>query len=251
MSVGTRNGKPRTQLRLAIVDDEPMALEYLKLSLQRIGGVEVVAACKDAAEFMREVARTDPDAVMLDIHLPDESGMEIAKALRRLKAPPLVVFVTGYDDYAIPAFEVAAVDYVMKPFDEKRLEETIRRLLDRMSDGPKSLPEVGKLAIKDRNGYKIVDPDEICFIQLTNRKMNIHTANSVYQCYSSISEIEAKLKGHRFFRANEQCLVNLDRVEEVVYYGSGSYELLLSEPADTFIPLSRSRTRKLREILNF
>lgn len=256
MSVGSRNGKNGSSLKLVIVDDEPLALEYLRLTLTRIGGVEVAAACRDAAECLREVIRTEPDAVFLDIQLPEESGMEVAQALSRLKKPPLIVFVTGFDDYAVPAFEVAAVDYVMKPFSQERLEETVRRLAARVLENghnaeADSWSEIGKLAVKDKNGYKLLDPADVCFIQIRNRKTCIQTTSGAYYDHFTIAELAEKLRNHRFFRANEQCLVNLNRVAEVVYYGPGSYELLLSEPEGTFIPLSRSRTKKLREILDF
>ena len=253
--MATGNGRSETALRVVVVDDEPVALEYLKLILQRIGGVEIAAACKDAAECIREVARTEPDAVFLDIHLPDNSGMDAATALKGLGNPPGIVFVTGYDDYAIPAFEVAALDYVMKPYSQERLAETVDRLraaraAGRNGDGD-SHADIGKLAVKNRDGYKLIDPGTICFVRIENRRPCIRTKTDSLYCYTPISDIAQKLKGYRFFRANEQCLVNLDCVEEVVYYGPGSYELQLSEPEETFIPLSRSRTRQLREILDF
>jgi len=257
MPVGTDNRREQVKLRALIVDDEPTAREYLKLMLSRIGGVEVVGECGEAAECVRAVAESSPDVVFLDIRLPGDSGLEIARGLSGLKDPPQVVFVTGYGEHAVPAFELAAVDYVMKPISQERLEKTIRRVRARRGTplvaSANGAPEVAldRLAIRDRDGAKLVDARDICYIRIQNRKACITTPTATYMTHHTLTELEQRLRGQRFFRANEGCLVNLDRVKEIVYYGPRTYELLLTEPKETFIPLSRSRAKELREILGF
>lgn len=254
--MGTNSAEMNPTLRAVVVDDEPLAREYLKLMLLRIGNIEIVGECGGAAECLRSIADVAPDVVFLDIRLPDNSGMEVAKVLTGLKKPPQIVFTTGYDDYAVPAFEVAAVDYIMKPFDQERLEKTLRRVRSRLLPVAETAEtdaqiKLGKLAIRDKDGCKLVPTDDICFIRTHNRKTSIHTAGKVYASHYTLGELEQKLCGHRFFRANEGCLVNMDRVKEIVYYGPRTYELLLTEPKEVFIPLSRSRAQKLREMLGF
>lgn len=248
-----RKGEP---LRALVVDDEPIAREYLKLILSRIGEVEIVGECGDAVGCLQQVTTSVPDVVFLDIHLPDRSGMEVADALSKLSNPPQLVFVTGYDEYAISAFDVAAADYIMKPFDQARLEKTLLRVRARCqapaaTGSATSDLVAGRLAIRDRDGCKLVDADDVCFIRVENRKTCIYTADKSFASQFTLTELEERLKGRSFYRANEGCLVNLDCVQEVVYYGPRTYELMLSKPKDMFIPLSRSRAQKLREMLGF
>lgn len=256
MHTDTREQQQITAIRAIIVDDEPMAREYLKLILSRVCGVEVLAEAQTAVECLDKVRTHNPDVVFLDIHLPDESGLNAAKALSELRKPPLVIFVTGYEEYALPAFEVAAIDYVTKPFSQERLEKTLDRVRSRLmevhdTDQVKS-SVLGRIAIRERDGAKLIPVEEICYINTHGRKVMLHTLSKAYSTHYTISELEHKLRGFRFFRANEGCLVNLDKVKEVVYEGARTYELLLScEQRELLIPLSRSRTQKLRELLDF
>lgn len=255
MSAGTSESRSVATIRAVVADDEPIAREYLKLMLNRAGGVEVVAEAQEASECLSKVAESTPDVVFLDIQLPDESGLEVARALAELKEPPLIVFVTGYEQYAVPAFEVAAADYVTKPYSQERLEKTLARVRSRIdrTNGNRAVPPLalGRLTIRDKEGAKLIPIDDICYINTRGRKVIVHTSSEEHSTHYTLAELEQRLRDYRFFRAYEGCLVNLDKVQEVVYYGSRSYELLLREPKETFIPLSRSRTQKLREILDF
>lgn len=256
MHSDTRRQTNVAAIRAVVVDDEPMAREYLKLILSRIGGVEVVAEAQEAVECLDKVRTSDPDVVFLDIHLPDESGIDAARVISELKTPPVIVFVTGYEEYALPAFEVAAIDYVTKPFSQERLEKTLDRVRSHLGNGrePDQVQPLalGRIAIRDRDGAKLILVDDICYISTQGRKVILHTALQAYSTHYTLSELEHKLQGFRFFRANEGCLVNLDKVKEVVYEGARTYELLIGcEQRETIIPLSRSRTQKLRELLDF
>ena len=256
MHTDTREQNSVATVRAVIVDDEPMAREYLKLILSRIGGVEVLAEVQEAVECLDKVRTCNPDVVFLDIHLPDESGIEVAKALSELRKPPLIIFVTGYEEYALPAFEVAAIDYVTKPFSQERLEKTLDRVRSRLGEVHESDPVqpavFGRLAIRDKDGAKLIPVEDIYYINTQGRKVVVHTTSQAYSTHYTLAELEHRLRGFRFFRANEGCLVNLDKVKEVVYEGSRTYELLLGcEEKELFIPLSRSRTQKLRDLLDF
>lgn len=256
MHTDTRESHGMNNIRAVVVDDEPMAREYLKLILSRVGGVEVLGEAQEGAECLEKVRTCSPDVVFLDVHLPDESGLEVAKSLSELKKPPIVIFVTGYGEYALPAFEVDAVDYVTKPFSQERLEKTLLRVRSRIGDnrneehsGPAVL---GRLAIRDREGAKLISVEDICYISTQGRKVVLHTTSKAYATHYTISELEHRLHAFRFFRANEGCLVNLDKVKEVVYEGPRTYELLLGcGEKEMLVPLSRSRAQKLREMLDF
>ena len=245
-----------TVLRAVVADDEPMAREYLALLLARIGGIEIVAEAADALECVHSVNEHGPDVLFLDINLPDESGMEVARMLLELKDPPQIVFVTGYEEYAVPAFELAAADYVMKPLTQARLEKTLKRVRDRLANRthrPRipAEPPVDKLAIRDREGCKLIDVKDIWYITTQGRRIVVHTATQAFPIHHTLTALEEKLRPYSFFRANEGCLVNMDRVLQVVYDGPKAYELLMIEPKDTYVPVSRSRLRQLRELLDF
>jgi len=256
MHTDTRRQSNIAAIRAVVVDDEPMAREYLKLMLERVGGVEVAGEAEAAAECLEKVRTTDPDVVFLDIHLPDESGIEAAKALSELTKPPLIIFVTGYEEYALPAFEVAAIDYITKPFSQERVAKTLDRVRSHLGNGRDSdtakAAVIGRIAIRDRDGAKLIPIEDICHISTKGRKVVLYTTSQTYSTHYTLSELEHKLQGFRFFRANEGCIVNMDKVKEVVYEGARTYELLIGcEQKEIFIPLSRSRTQKLRELLDF
>jgi two-component system, LytTR family, response regulator LytT len=255
MSVDAGNARDSLAVRVLVCEDEPVAREYLKLVLSRIKGVEVVGEAVDAAECLRQVAQLEPDVAFLDINLPDASGMDTAEALSRLSKPPKLVFVTGYDEHAVSAFDLAAVDYVLKPFDQERLERTVARI--RAEHVPKSAPTqptahngFPKLPIKDRESVKLIDPKDIYLVQTEGRKTAVCSKTGKYLTPYTVSELETRLPSPTFFRANEGSLVNLDFVKEVVHFGPRTYELLLGDPDNTFVPLSRSRAQKLKELLD-
>jgi len=258
MSPGTQESGKLETIRAVVVDDEPTAREYLKLVLGRIEGVEVAGEAGEAAECLAVVADQRPDVLFLDINMPGENGMELAQDLARVSSGPQIVFVTGYDEYAVPAFEVAAADYVMKPCSQERVEQAIARVRERLrhngaANGASGggTQALGKLVIRDREGAKLVPVGDICYIETSRRRVLIHTTRHSYATYLTLSELEQKLRDYRFFRANEGCLVNLDKVREVSYAGQRTYELFITEPREHYIPLSRSRAHELRELLDF
>lgn len=257
MSATARESGRVEKIRAVVADDEPTAREYLKLVLGRMDGVEVVGEADCAAECLKAVAELHPEVLFLDINMPGENGIGIAQDLARIDGSPQIVFVTGYDEYALPAFEVAAVDYLMKPCSPERLKQALARVRDRLHHkGVEGLTagtssSLGKLVIRDREGAKLVPIRDICYIETSHRKVLIHTTRHSYATYMTLAELEQKLQEYRFFRANEGCLVNLDRVREVAYAGQRTYELVLTEPREEYIPLSRTRTQELRALLDF
>lgn len=243
-------------MRAIIVDDELPAREYLRLLLERIGGVDVVGEAHEAGECLRLVALNRPNVVFLDIRLPGMSGVSVAEILLKMESPPQVVFTTGYDEYAVKAFDLSAADYLLKPFDEDRLRKTVERLNSRQDDGNSRQPDTkalmdvlssNKLPVKSEDGWILVPTANILYAKTEARKVRIQTRQGGYLSHYTIGELERRLRV--FFRANEGCLVNLDYVKEVVSYGSRTYELLLNDGKETYIPLSRSKAQKLREML--
>lgn len=238
--------------RAVIVDDELPAREYLKLLLERIGGIEIVGEAGDATGCLRLLAEHQPDIAFLDIRLPGMEGIELANVLGMMEHAPRIVFVTGYDDYAVEAFNQAAVDYVMKPFDQARLQKTVDRLLNGNGarNGAETPPAMdNRLAVKQEDGWRLLHIQDIMFARTEGRKVRVQARTESFMSHYTIGELDDRLSQYGFFRANEGCLVNLKYVSEILTCGIRSYELLLKGQEDVYVPLSRSKAQKLRELL--
>lgn len=250
-------------LSALVVDDEPTARQFLRLLLERQEGVTVAGEAESGEEALRLAEELQPDAVFLDIQMPEMNGLEIARALQAVESPPWIVFATGYDEYAVEAFDAAAIDYLMKPYDEERLEKTLQRLrrlqaADGGSEGEKVrmaeeisrlTPRITKMPIKVDETILLIDPNEVLLVQARGRRVYVKTKLSEFPTHLTVTQFEQRLAGHNFFRANEGCLVNLDKVKEIIYVGDRSYELKLNDKENTTVELSRSRSRALREMV--
>jgi len=250
-------------MKALVVDDEPLARQYLSRILESMPDLELIGEAADADDAIDKVAEFRPDVVFLDIRLPGMSGIEVAHAINQLPSAPWIVFCTGYGEYALDAFEAAAVDYVLKPYDAERIARSlerirsIRRAGSEESERPRAaeaidklLSKFTKLPIRIEDTIKLVAPSDILFVQARGKKVFVHDVKGhEYPVPYTVTQLENRLSEHNFFRANEGCLVNMDRVKEIIYLGERSYELMMSDKDETIIPLSRSRSRVLREIL--
>jgi two-component system LytT family response regulator len=201
-----------------------------------------------------------PDLVLLDIQMPGLDGFGVLQALEE---PPAVIFVTAYDEYAIRAFEVHALDYLLKPFSRERLENAICRAQEALAGeqdlaaqlGPllESLATEGRfltrLAVHDRDRIRVLDADEVDWISIEDEQVLVHVGDQVYAIRRTLTELEAQLDPHHFFRAHRSALVNLDRVQEIIPWFKGSHILRLTTGAE--VELSRAQARALRKILDW
>jgi two-component system LytT family response regulator len=247
-------------LRILIVDDEAPARERLKRLLAEIEGVERISEAENGSQAIELVEREHPDLVLLDIQMPGLDGFSVIEAL---ETPPPVVFVTAYDEYAIRAFEVNALDYLLKPFSKERLEKAIRRAQEAQVDEQdfgsrlapllESLTDQGhyltRLAVRDRDHLRVLNADEIDWIGVKNEQTFVHIGNKVYPIQRTLTEIESRLDPARFFRTHRSALVNLDRVKEIIPWFKGSHKLRLITGED--VELSRAQARSLRKILGW
>ena len=247
-------------MRVLVVDDETPARERLKRLLAGIGDVEVVGEAGDGLQAVELIERERPDLVLLDIQMPGLDGFGVIEALEEL---PQVVFVTAYDEYAIRAFEVNALDYLLKPFSRERLEQAIRRaqeaqveeghLTSRLAPLLESLASQGRflsrLAVRDRNRIRVLNVDQVDWIGVEGEQTFVHVAGGTYAIRRTLSELETRLDPWRFFRAHRSAIVNLDRVKEVVPWFKGGHKLRLTTGAE--VELSRTRARALRKILGW
>jgi two-component system LytT family response regulator len=247
-------------MHILIVDDEKPARERLKRLLADIEGVELIGEVEDGTQAVELIEREQPDLVLLDIQMPGLDGFGVIEALEE---PPPIVFVTAYDEYAIRAFEVNALDYLLKPFSRERLEQAIHRAQEtqaeeqdfasRLAPLLESLASQGhyltRLAVRDRNRIRVLNVDEVDWVGAENENTLVHVGGEIYPIRRTLADLEMRLDPARFFRAHRSAIVNLDRVKEIVPWFKGSHKLRLTTGAE--VELSRAQARALRKILGW
>jgi two-component system response regulator LytT len=247
-------------LRAVLVDDEPLARDELGYLLGQVGGVEVIGQAGHGVEALATIARLEPDLVFLDVQMPGLTGFEVAR--RMLDGPPTahIIFVTAYDQHAIEAFEVNAVDYLLKPVDPPRLEQAVERArrrvpshdqLERLAQLVSERQERRKqLAVKVGERFLLVRAEEIIYASLAEDSINIVTGHLAGTSnYRTLDELQARLDPKVFWRVHRSHLVNINQIKEIVPWFSRNYILRMKDPKATEIPVSRSQTRRLREYL--
>ncbi|MFT7686497.1 MAG: two-component system LytT family response regulator [Candidatus Azotimanducaceae bacterium] len=263
-----------SSLRVIVVDDESLARKGLRLRLEAIGDVEVVAECSNGIAALKAVVEFKPDVIFLDIQMPEMSGFDVVSNLQQDNMP-LVIFVTAFDQYALEAFDVHAVDYLLKPIDDDRLNESIIRAKDHLAQhgavsdkqrllelvisitgksegsvtqllrdhsGSQSFPD--KLAIKDAGETTLVKIAEIDWIDAAGDYMCVHANNQTHIMRITMKQLEAKLDPVKFQRVHRSTIVNLERVVKVCSHMNGEFYLELSN--GNSVKMSRSYKEKVK-----
>jgi two-component system LytT family response regulator len=243
-------------LRVAIADDEAPARAILREYLEQEQGVEVIAECANGFEVVQTVANQKPDVLLLDVQMPKLDGFEVLELIERDVA---VVFVTAYDQYALKAFEVHAVDYLLKPFGPERLTQALDRVRARLAQGQP--PPAGKLAprlrdprspitrllIRDGANVHIVPLSKIDYVEAQDDYVSVRAEGRSYLKEQTMGELEATLDARRFVRIHRSYLLNIDRLAKVETTDTDSRVAILRD--DTRLPISRSGFARLIALL--
>jgi two-component system LytT family response regulator len=242
-------------LKVVVVDDEPIAREGLRALLAADRDVEVVAECGDGASAVETIRRTRPDIVFLDVQMPDVDGFDVLRALAG-EPLPAVVFVTAYDKYALRAFDVHAVDYLLKPFHDERFAEALARAKARRGEDmtgriarllDERKPKVMRVLVKTSGRVLFLRADEIDWIEAADYYVKLHVAGKVHMLRESMAALEARLDPELFFRVHRSAIVNLERVRELQPYSRREHVLVLRD--GTRLRLTRSRRERLAALL--
>jgi two-component system LytT family response regulator len=242
-------------LKVVIVDDEPLAREGLRTLLAGDAQVEVVAECADGQAAVDAIRRLRPDIVFLDVQMPDVDGFDVLRALAG-EPLPAVVFVTAYDKYALRAFDVHAVDYLLKPFHDERFAEALARAKSRrgedMNDRIARLlderkPKIMRVLVKTGGRVLFIRADEIDWIEAADYYVKLHVAGKVHMLRESMAALEARLDPELFFRVHRSAIVNLERVRELQPFSRREHVLVLRD--GTRLRLTRSRRERLAALL--
>ena len=233
-------------IRAALVDDEAPARSELRYLLSRHPEVEIAGEAASAADAIALVRSAHVDVVFLDIELPGLTGVQAAALIREAHDPPIVVFVTAHERYALDAFAVEAFDYLLKPVDPDRLARLVERLRERVAGEP---APVARLAVVTAGGSELLDYDQIHFAQADGDYSRVHTFDRPYLSTSSLRELAELLSSSRFARIHRSHLVNLGKVAEVRRAGPDRLRLVLDDKTRTELDVARRQTRALREQL--
>ena len=264
-------------LKALIIDDEPLARQELQYLLERAGGVEVLAQGTNGIEAVELIRTYRPDVVFLDVQMPGLDGFAVLKKLLDRKVHmPQVVFATAYNQYAVKAFEVNAVDYLLKPFDRKRVMQTIEKAQARMASsgssetalgqetgakldallklveqGQPAKQHSGKVVVRAQNRLLLVAQKEICFASIEEGTITVVTPTvEGHSNCRTLEELQEQLDPEDFWRVHRSYLVNIQHIREVVPWFKSSYQLRMDDPKKTEIPVSRAQTKRLRELFN-
>ena len=268
----TSSARSLMPLSAIIVDDEQLARDELAYLLKHAGDVNVVAQGKNGLEAVSLIKEHNPDLVFLDVQMPGLDGFGVIKKLLDRKVPlPKIVFATAFDQYAVKAFEVNAVDYILKPFDKKRVAQSIERarLKIEAGSGPEEKLETlvrmlesqrpqtaktAKILIKAAGRLFLTDPKDICYATIEDGVITVATSGHAGMEGQSncrtLEELFDNLDPHLFWRAHRSFLVNINHIREVVPWFKSSYQLRMDDKKQTEIPVSRAQTRRLRELFN-
>src|SRR5699024_9746776 len=241
------------KLNVMIAEDEFLAREELLYLLEKEKDIVLLPSAETGEELIELYFEHRPDVLFIDIEMPGLTGVEAAKQISKsTNNAPLFVFTTAYDAYAIDAFEIEAVDYLLKPFDQVRLHQAMERVRKRLldsSEGSTHIPgkSSSKLLIDDGEKMIVLSPDSIYYAVPSQRMLEIHTENEVIESKMTLQELEKKLEGRSFFRTHRSYLVNLNHILEITTWFNGAYNITLKNKEKTTIPVSRSARKALFE----
>jgi two-component system, LytTR family, response regulator len=255
-------------IRTVVVDDEQLAREEVCFLLGEIGGVDVVGQAANGVEALQVIEAANPELVMLDVQMPGLSGFEVARRLVEAGVEAQLVFVTAFDQHAIHAFEVNAVDYLLKPVEADRLTIAVERVRRRLaSERGAAKPANGELdrllqllsqrqehreqlAVKISDRFLLIQADEVVHASVEDDVITVVTNSlSGTSNYRTLDELQARLDPAVFWRVHRSHLVNINKIKEIVPWFSRNYILKMKDAKGSEIPVSRSQTKRLREYL--
>jgi two-component system, LytTR family, response regulator len=249
-------------IRALIIDDEPLPRERIRTLLAERRDVEVIGECRDGQEAVNAILAERPDLVFLDIQMPELDGFEVIKAISN-EFMPAIVFVTSFDEYAIRAFEVNAIDYLLKPINAARFEESVLRAIDRLTQSNVRESErklldfiellraehqhVTRFVVRSGSRLSFVRASNVDWIDAADNYVRLHVGGREHFLRDTLKSVEIQLDPEIFVRVHRSVIINLDRVESVEPYSHGEYVVTMKDGAK--LTTSRSYSERLRLLL--
>ncbi len=243
-------------MEYGIVDDEHLAREIIKKYLSDKDDIDVIAECSNGFDAVKEITEKKPDLVFLDIQMPKLNGFEM---LELLDEQPAIIFITAFDNYAIKAFEVNAVDYLLKPFSEERFNEALNKVVERIQHKNSNEQNVDKLiedqqpellervVVKDGSKITIIPVETLKWLEAQDDYVKIHSEGGKFMKKKTMKFFEDHLDPNMFIRIHRSSIININTIKQMELYEKDSYRVILKD--DTKLPVSKTGLQRLKEIL--
>lgn len=245
-------------LKALIVDDEYPAREEMRYLLSQNPHVEVVGEAASGKEALALIQALDYDLVFLDINMPQYTGLELGNMIQDMDHPPYIIYITAYDQYALQAFQVNAVDYLLKPVEEDKLSKAIEKVLrfknQKVEESPERtavFPPLLRISVEHKGKILLLDVSEIYFAYSEGSYVFVHTYKEEYLTKYTLNFLESRLDSAQFFRCHRSYLVNLSKIKEITPFFQGTYHIRLTDAAQKEIPVSRRQGKELKKLLGF
>lgn len=251
------------KIRAIIVDDEPFARKGIRRELEHDGAVEIVAECANGRDAVRSIQEHKPDLVFLDLQMPEVDGFGVVEAVG-VENMPMVIFITAYDQFALKAFEIHALDYILKPFDKERFQNALQRakkqiqqtgvddlssrllgLLDDAKNNKEKFLE--RIVVKNAGKIFFLQTDEIDWIEASDNYVRLHVGKESHLVHGTMSKLESKLDPEKFIRVHRSTIINLSRIKELHPLFHGEYSIRLQSGKE--LTSSRSYKHNLQKFL--
>ena len=237
-----------------VVDDEFLAREELKYFIKNFSNIDIKGEFEDGVEVLKYLQENKVDVIFLDINIPLLDGVVLAKSISKFSEKPYIVFITAYKEYASEAFEIEAFDYILKPFEEKRIISMLRKIENDFEEKNERKNKIDKKFINKINVWKdekiiIVDISDINYCEARERTTDVYTNEGKYSVNMSISEFYETLPRDIFFKTHRSYIVNLTKIKEIIPWFNNTYNLKLKDIKDN-IPVSRSHIKDFRSLMN-
>ncbi|AXI10269.1 response regulator [Oceanobacillus sp. 143] len=246
------------KIHVMIAEDEQLAREELIYLLEKEEDVSLCPSAENGEQLVKLYVEHEPEVIFLDVHMPGMHGLEAAKKITELAfiKPPLFIFTTAYDEYAIEAFSIEAIDYMLKPYDTARFQmamQRARKRLQQLEMKQNNSPDISsanpiKLLIDDNDRMVVLSPDSIYYAVPYNRMLEIHTEDRVIISRMTLQELEKKVQGYSFFRTHRSYLVNLNHIQDITPWFNGTSNVTLNNKEQTTIPVSRAARKHLFDL---
>jgi two-component system LytT family response regulator len=233
-------------LRVLVADDEPLARQRIEDLLAKEKGIEIAGTAATGDEAVEMIRRMNPDLVFLDVQMPGRTGLEVVEAIGA-EQMPLTIFITAYDQYALDAFDIAAVDYLVKPFDDERFAQSLQRARNRIRSLPRQGQYRERIPVESRGQVRVVPVARIDYITASGPYAELHVGDKTYAVRERMQTLEEQLDPAIFFRIHRSAIVRLDRIDTLLHSAGGDYALRLKD--GTELDVSRGRREELEQRL--
>lgn len=237
------------QIRAVIIDDEEPARNELRYLLEQIPNINIVLEAENSQELLNSMERLHPHIIFIDIEMPKENGLQLSQIIREKNSTCFIVFATAHEEFALKAFDLNAVDYILKPFSLKRISQCITKVLGFIQSAPATGIPVNKnkLPIEHNGKVVLINIDDIISACCEDGQLLIYTNNKIYYSNMALNELQMRLD-NRFFRSHRAYLVNTEKISEVIPWFNGTLNLIMDDARHMEIPVSRHQAPKLKQM---